>query len=233
MVRESFDINFIIANFPKILGALPVTLEITVITLIIGWLLGLLVAVGKVRGKNWLKQTLRYLTDIIRGIPTVVLLYIVYFGLPVLFSSFGVSTRGVSKIVFVVTALVIELATSSSEMFRSAYNSIQKGQLEAAHALGYTGWQAFIHVILPQGTYVILPNLGNAVLSIIQATALVYTLGVFDILGKARQIDTNVAGVKTFEMYISVAIIYWLLALLIGQIFKQLEKYFGRGRANK
>ena len=233
MVRESFDINFIAENFPKILGALPVTLEITVITLIIGWLIGLLIAVGKVKGKNWLKQTLRYLTDIIRGIPTVVLLYIVYFGLPVLLSAFGVSTRGVSKIVFVVTALVIELATSSSEMFRSAYNSIQKGQLEAAHALGYTGWQEFIHVILPQGTYVILPNLGNAVLSIIQATALVYTLGVFDILGKARQIDTNVAGVKTFEMYISVAIIYWVLALFIGQVFKQLEKYFGRGRANK
>lgn len=109
-------------------------------------------------------------------------------------------------------------------MFRSAYNSIQKGQMEAAHALGYTEIQKFFHIIVPQGLAVILPNLGSAVLSIIQATALVYTLGIFDILGKARQLDTNVSHVKTFEMYFSVAIIYWALAVLIQFIFSRLEK---------
>lgn len=233
MVKESFNLNFILESFPKILGALPVTLEITAVTLVIGWLVGLIVAVGKIKGKPWLQKVLHILTDIIRGIPTVVLLYIVYFGLPTILSNcFGINTRGTSKVVYVVTALSIELATSSSEMFRSAYNSLQKGQLEAAHALGYTNWQSFIHVILPQGTFVILPNLGNAVLAVIQATALVYTLGIFDILGKARQIDINMAGVMTFEMYICAALIYWILALVIGQLFKQLERYFGRGKVS-
>ena len=202
MVRESFDIHFIIEKFPAILSALPVTLEITAVTLVLGWLLGLLVAWGKVSGSGWLKKFLRILTDIIRGIPTVVLLYIVYFGLPKL-----INVSNWSKISFVVLALMIELGTTSSEMFRSAYNSIQKGQLE-----------------VPQGLAVILPNLGSAVLSIIQATALVYTLGIFDILGKARQLDTNVSHVKTFEMYFSVAIIYWALAVLIQFIFSRLEK---------
>lgn len=233
MVKESFDINFIANGFPKILGALPITLEITAITLVIGWLLGLVLAIGKIKGKPWLQFILRISTDIIRGIPTVVLLYIVYFGLPILLNSlFGINMRNVSKITFVVIALSIELATSGSEMFRSAYNSLQKGQLEAAHALGYTTFQRFIHVILPQGTFVILPNLGNAVLSVIQATALVYTLGIFDILGKARQLDLNVSGVKTFEMYTAVAIIYWFLALIVGELFKLLEKHFGRGSKN-
>ena len=133
MVRESFDIHFIIEKFPAILSALPVTLEITAVTLVLGWLLGLLVAWGKVSGSGWLKKFLGILTDIIRGIPTVVLLYIVYFGLPKL-----INVSNWSKISFVVLALMIELGTTSSEMFRSAYNSIQKGQLEAAHALGYT-----------------------------------------------------------------------------------------------
>ena len=133
MVRENFDIHFIIEKFPAILSALPVTLEITAVTLVLGWLLGLLVAWGKVSGSGWLKKFLRILTDIIRGIPTVVLLYIVYFGLPKL-----INVSNWSKISFVVLALMIELGTTSSEMFRSAYNSIQKGQLEAAHALGYT-----------------------------------------------------------------------------------------------
>lgn len=223
MVRESFDIHFIIEKFPAILSALPVTLEITAVTLVLGWLLGLLVAWGKVSGPGWLKKFLRILTDIIRGIPTVVLLYIVYFGLPKL-----INISNWSKISFVVLALMIELGTTSSEMFRSAYNSIQKGQLEAAHALGYTEIQKFFHIIVPQGLAVILPNLGSAVLSIIQATALVYTLGIFDILGKARQLDTNVSHVKTFEMYFAVAMIYWVLAILIQQVFHLLERHFGK-----
>ena len=142
MVRESFDIHFIIEKFPAILSALPVTLEITAVTLVLGWLLGLLVAWGKVSGSGWLKKFLGILTDIIRGIPTVVLLYIVYFGLPKL-----INVSNWSKISFVVLALMIELGTTSSEMFRSAYNSIQKGQLEAAHALGYTEIQKFFHII--------------------------------------------------------------------------------------
>ena len=223
MVRESFDIHFIIEKFPAILSALPVTLEITAVTLVLGWLLGLLVAWGKVSGSGWLKKFLRILTDIIRGIPTVVLLYIVYFGLPKL-----INISNWSKISFVVLALMIELGTTSSEMFRSAYNSIQKGHLEAAHALGYTKIQKFFHIIVPQGLAVILPNLGSAVLSIIQATALVYTLGIFDILGKARQLDTNVSHVKTFEMYFAVAMIYWVLAILIQQVFHLLERHFGK-----
>ena len=223
MVRENFDIHFIIEKFPAILSALPVTLEITAVTLVLGWLLGLLVAWGKVSGSGWLKKFLRILTDIIRGIPTVVLLYIVYFGLPKL-----INVSNWSKISFVVLALMIELGTTSSEMFRSAYNSIQKGQLEAAHALGYTEIQKFFHIIVPQGLAVILPNLGSAVLSIIRATALVYTLGIFDILGKARQLDTNVSHVKTFEMYFAVAMIYWVLAILIQQVFHLLERHFGK-----
>jgi len=230
MVKETFDLTFIIENMPKLLGALPQTIIITGLSLIFGWLTGLASAIGKVSGPKWLKVLLRILTDIIRGIPTVVLLYIVYFGLPTLLKdTIGVNISSWSKQTFVVLALTIELGTSSSEMFRSAYNSINKGQLEAAHALGYTRFQRFAHVILPQGVFVILPNMGSAVLAIIQATALVYTLGIFDVLGKARQIDTNVTHIKTFEMYLAAALIYWVLALIVGWIFKLIENVMGRG----
>lgn len=229
MVKETFDVEFIVSNFPKILKALPVTLIITIISLALGWLIGLGLSVLKVNGGKKLQTVLRVLTDLIRGIPTVVLLYIVYFGLPTLVKSlFGVSINSWSKQTYVILALAISLGATSSEMFRSAYSSIKKSQLEAAHALGYTRIQRFIHVIAPQGLYVILPNLGSAVLSTIQATALVYTLGIFDILGKARQIDTSVAGSMTFEMYFAVALIYWGLAIIIGWIFKGLEHHFGK-----
>lgn len=225
MVRETFDINFILDKLPAIIAALPITIYITMLVLIFGWLLGLLGAWGKVKGPKIVKVILGVLTDILRGIPTVVLLYIVYFGLPVL-----INVSSWSKITFVVLALTIELGTNSSELFRSAYASLNKGQLEAAHSLGYTPLQSFLHVIAPQGLYVIIPNLGSGVLSMIQATALVYTLGIFDILGRARQIDTNVSGVKTFEMYFAVAVIYWALSGIVTFIVKRFEVKFGKGR---
>lgn len=231
MVKETFDIGFLLQNFPKILGALPVTLNMTLLSLFFGWSLGLITALGKIQGKKVIKSLLGIMTDLIRGIPTVVLLYIVYFGLPTFCKSvLGISLSSWSKQTYVVLAMAISLGATSSEMFRSAYSSLQKGQLEAAHALGYTKLQSFVHVIFPQGVFVILPNLGSAVLSIIQATALVYTLGIFDILGKARQIDTNASGAMTFEMYFAVALIYWGLAIIIGWIFKALEKHYGKGK---
>lgn len=223
MIRETFDLDFIAEKFPAIIGALPVTLKITAIALLSGWAVGLIAAWGKVKGPKWLRILLGIVTDIIRGIPTVVLLYIVYFGLP----KFA-DVSDWDKLTFVIIALTVELGTTSSEMFRSAYNSIHKGQLEAAHSLGFNGIQTFAHVIVPQGLYVILPNLGSAVLSIIQSTALVYTLGIFDILGKARQIDTNVCHIKTFEMYFAVAVIYWVLAILIQSVFALIEKQLSR-----
>ena len=230
MIKDTVDFGFIAENFIKVLGALPTTLLITLLSLVFGWVLGLLIATGKISGPRWLKEILKWLTDIIRGIPTVVLLYVVYFGLPQLVEGIiGVNIGNWSKQTFVVIALAIELGINSSEMFRSAYNSIKKGQLEAAWSLGFTKLQRFTRVIFPQGLFVILPNLGSAVLSIIQATALVYTLGIYDILGKARQIDTNEAHVKTFEMYLVATVIYWALAGVVGVIFRGLESYFGKG----
>ncbi len=232
MVKDSVDFKFIAENIIKILGALPVTIVITLSALLFGWAFGLLIATGKIRGPKWLKEILKWITDIVRGIPTVVLLYVVYFGLPQLVEkTTGISIGNWSKQTFVVIALALELAITSSEMFRSAYNSIKKGQLEAAWALGFNRFQSFVRVIFPQGLFVILPNLSSAVLSIIQATALVYTLGIYDILGKARQIDTNEAHVKTFEMYLAAAAIYWALSILVVFIFRKLEGYFGRGNA--
>ena len=230
MIEETFDLSFITASLPKIIAAIPVTLYITAITLLFGWILGLFIAWGKISGPWILRRILFILTDIIRGIPTVVLLYIVYFGLPnLILAVTGTDIGGWPKQVFVIIALVVELMTNAGEMFRSAYLSIEKGQLDAAHALGFTKWQRFRHVIFPQGAYVILPNLGSAVLSTVQATALVYTLGIFDILGKARQLDINAASAKTFEMYFVATLIYWVLALAIGAIFKVIERIAGKG----
>lgn len=229
-LKETFDYIFIWEKLPKLFSALPLTLLITALAIFFGWLLGLIVAIGKVGGPKWLRKFLFAVTDIIRGIPTVVLMYIVYFGLSVLLSKlFSITVTTTQKYIYIVSALMIEISATGSELFRSAYSSIPRGQLEAAQSLGYTGLQKFVHVIVPQGIRVILPNLGNTLLATIQSTALLYTLGIYDLLGRARQIDTNVTHMKTFELYLAVAVIYWILGALTGWIFKRLEGSFAKG----
>jgi L-cystine transport system permease protein len=142
---------------------------------------------------------------------------------------FGLSLDSWQKQTFVIIALAIGFSATASEMFRSAYSSLEKGQLEAAHAVGMTSWQRFRRIIFPQGLFVILPNLASACLAITQATALAFTLGIMDITGRSRILDTNAGGLKTFESYLTVALFYWAISFLFHALFKGLEFKFGKG----
>lgn len=230
MIRESFDIEFIRIIIPKLLGAVPVTLKMSFASILFGCLAGLLLAYIKVSGPKVLRSGTNILTMLLRAIPDVVILYIIYFGLPIFMKSiFGISLASWQKQTFAIIALAIGFSATSSEMFRSAYSSLDKGQLEAAQAMGMNGWQRLRRIIFPQGLYVILPNLAGACLAITQATALAYTLGIMDITGKSRILDTNAGGLKTFECYLTVALFYWAISFVIGAVFKGLEMKFGKG----
>ncbi len=216
--------------WPRLLQALPLTILMALGAIVFGCLLGFLVTLGKISKHRKTAAVLDVITIVIRAVPEVVLIYLVYFGLPLLFESlFGLDIGGWAKPVFVVLALAIQLGASTSELFRSAYNSLDAGQLEAAHALGMTGLQRFRRIIYPQGLYVILPNLSGLCLGIIQATSLAFTLGVMDVMGKAKVLDSNAFSMNTFEAYLLVALIYWALSLIEGYIFKFLEMRMGRG----
>ena len=114
-------------------------------------------------------------------------------------------------------------------MFRSAYNALDKGQIEAGKSLGYTTWQRFIHIILPQGLRVILPNIGNMIIQEVHNSSLIYYLGVVDIMGKAKQINANVFNAKSLELYVAAALIYWILCFIIGKLVRLSEKSMDKG----
>ena len=230
MVKEQFDLGFILELFPKLLRAFPATLEMALLSALFGWLFGLLIAFGRVNGPKLFRGVIRVVTVVLRGVPEIVLLYLVYFGLPKLMEDlFGVSLRSWSKMTFIVLALALRVAMTSSEMFRSAYNSMDKGQLEAAHALGMTRWQRFRRIIFPQSAFVILPNLTSASLSLIQATSFAYTLSVLDVMYRARTINANIQSTRSLESYIAVAVIYWAFSFVVIRLFKLLERRLGHG----
>ena len=108
MMTETFDAEFIIRNLDKLFMGLTVTFRVMLIALLIGWFIGLLGAIGKIYGSKKLKAALDFVTDLIRGIPTIVLIFVVYFGgLALRKSLFGISAAGANKEIFAAIALSI------------------------------------------------------------------------------------------------------------------------------
>jgi L-cystine transport system permease protein len=223
------DAAFFLTALPKLAAALPLTLVITFAAMSAGFVLGILLTLGKISRFHRLASCLNVFTSVIRGIPTIVLLFLSYFGLPSLFLIFGIDINGWNKIMFAIFALVLEVAAVASELFRSAYLSLDKGQLDAAMSIGMNHFQRIRRVIIPQGLRVIIPNIGNLLISQFQNTALVYSLGIIDIIGKLNILDTLSFGAKTFELYIAAALLYWLTYVLFSAAFRLFEKQLNKG----
>ncbi|MDR1573081.1 MAG: amino acid ABC transporter permease [Clostridiales Family XIII bacterium] len=223
------DVRFMLQSFPKILAALPLTLAITLLSMVVGLLLGLLFTFAKISRWMLVRGFAFAFTTLVRGIPTVVLLFLSYFGLPALFAIFGVNINGWDRILFAVIALVLEISAVASELFRSAWLSVNRGQLDAAYSIGMNHAQTFSRVIAPQVLRVIAPNLANLTIAQFQNTSLVYTLGVIDIVGKVNILSDAVFGIKTLELYLTAALIYWGVCVLFSCGFHLLEQRLNRG----
>lgn len=247
---NSFDWIFLFESIPQmVIEGVPVAFVIVVASTILGFLLGMLFAfintvrpnAGRLYDSRFrqmihsagivllsiLKKCIRLFTGAVRGIPPVLLLFIVYFGLPQALRGTGLvidTTDMVTKFLLVIIATAITVAGNASEMFRSAYYSIEPAQIEAGRSFGYNLFQRFWHIIMPQGLVAILPNIGNMLIQELQGSSLIYYVGVVDIMGKAKQINANVFNAKSIELYIAAAIIYWILCFLISRGVRILEK---------
>lgn len=162
---------------------------------------------------------------------TIVLLFLVYYGIPAFAEGvFGIYLQDVSTGVFVVVTFSLQFAAMMSEVIRSSYLAIDKGQFEAAVSVGLTPFQAYRRIIFPQALVVALPNFGNGLISVLQEGALAYTIGFIDIVGKANLIIANNYGTHTLEIYIALAVIYWVLSISIEKLFAVLEKMLSKGK---
>lgn len=229
-MRE-FDISYIYRYLPDILPFLGVTFLTIISSVAFGVALGFILAVGKL-GKSKLGRFLaNTYTTILRCTPSIVLLFVVYYGLPELFLNlFKVDINDIQKGIFVVLTFSLLFAATMSEVMRSAYESIDKGQYEAAVTIGLTPFQAFRRILLPQCFYVALPNFGNAVIALLKEGALGFTIGFIDIMGKTNLIVSLNYGAHSREIYIGLALVYWILSILLEQLFMKAERVFGKGR---
>lgn len=231
MQTRPFSPDIIFTSIPALLPYLTVTLVVGVTSILTGSILGMLLAWAKLSGHKVIRALADGYTYIIRCTPSIVLLFIVFYGLPKFMEAeFGIDMDDLSRAVFVIITFTLLFGAYVSEVFRSAYETVDKGQYEAAVTIGLSPEQAFFRVMLPQAAVIALPNFGNSVINLMKESALAYTIGLIDLLGRTNLIISKNYGAYGVELYVACLLIYWALSFLIEQAFLRMESYLGRGR---
>jgi polar amino acid transport system permease protein len=206
-----------IDSLPFLWQGLLVTIEVSALVVAIALVIGVLMGVGLTYGPRLLYWPIRLYSDLIRGIPVLVLIFFVYYGLPALGLNLDNFWAAVAALAAFKTAHVIEIT-------RGAIQSIHYGQTDAAKAIGLTFWQRMFHVIFPQAMRRFLPPWINAVTDAVKGSALVSLIGVVDLMLAVQK----VIG-RTYEpmpLYVTGAIIYFVINYALSSLSRQLEARF-------
>ena len=225
METRAFDIGMIAQVLPDLLTYLDVTLLVALVSIALGSLLGGLLAWANLSGTAPLRWAALSYVYVMRCTPSIVLLFIVFYGLPKLMeAAFRYDMNELHRAVFAIITFTLLFSAYISEVFRAAYTAVPRGQYEAAVSAGLTPFQAFRHVILGQAALVALPNFGNATINLLKEGALAYTIGLIDMIGKGNLIIAQNFGAYGIEVYLAALLIYWVLVLLLEQVVALVEK---------
>jgi amine acid ABC transporter, permease protein, 3-TM region, His/Glu/Gln/Arg/opine family len=208
---------------PKLLDGLTVSALMWALTLLIGYPLGLLLSLVQRTPSKAFSAIVFVVVELGRGAPVLVVLYLVYFGLP----NVGVLLPAIPAAVI---AFAITTAAYSSEIFRGALSSIPRGQLEAARVLGFSPAQQVVSILLPQALRVALPALIGFAITVFQGTALAYAISVPELLGRAYN-EANISF--RYVEVLAVAGAVYLVVSLVGtwvadRIERRMNKAFAR-----
>lgn len=226
------NLEFALEHVPDVLKGVPVMLSIAVVSMIFGLIFGLLIALCRIYKIPVLNRFFILYISFIRGTPLLVQLYVFFYGVPVLIdylnAQFGLNmdAQGISPLIYAFIAYTLNTAAYQAEIFRSAINAMNVGQMEAAYSVGMTTAQGLRRIILPQAFLVALPNLGNTFISLIKATSLAFAVKVVEIMALAKIIAND--GYRFLEMYLVASIIYWIICLFFEVVFAKLEKRMRR-----
>ena len=224
----SFDLNLILDSLPKMLAGFGVTLQLLVVSGVLGLILAILLLLMRLSGKFYLDWVAQVYIYIFRGTPILVQIFIIYYGLPqfeaIRDSVFWSILREPTGCA--ILALTLNTGAYVSEILRGGVLGVDKGLLEAGSALGMSAGQKFIYITTPLATRLALPAYSNDVISLLKSTALASTITITDMTGIARTIVADTYA--PYEVFISLAIVYMIFTFGIQKLFGVFERYLGR-----
>jgi polar amino acid transport system permease protein len=200
---------------PELMEGLIITFRVTFVSLGIGLAIGFPCALARVYGPKWLRRIVTAYIELFRGTPSLVQLFLIYYGLP----QFGITFTAFTSAYI---ALGLNSGAYQSEYFRGAIQAISSGQMMAARSIGMSTLKAIQHVIIPQAFRYALPSWSNEVVAMIKITSIVYLIAVPEMLYVAKELMAKYFN--PFETYITVGILYLIVIGLLTILLTTLER---------
>ena len=211
-------INSVTNNLPFLLEGLSVTLVLTLISVAFATILGILLAMGRAYGRQPLPFFIYLYEKIFRGLPLLVILFLVYFGL----NQVGVP---ITAFAAAISGLVLHSTAYQVQIYRSAINSIPDGQKKAAMSLGMPKIKIIVYVILPQVLRLSIPGWSNEFTILLKDSSIAFSIGVFELMARGDAINaTNPGG--TLSVLVFIALLYFILVFSINRGLNHLEKKY-------
>lgn len=207
--------------FRTLLDGAEVTIQVTVLAAAWGTAVAVLLGIASLSRRRLVRAVVRIYVEFMRGVSAIILLFWVYFALPL----FGIDLTALSAGVL---ALGLNLSAYGAEIVRGAVQAVPRGQSEAAIAVNLSERQRLWSVVLPQAAVTALPPYGSLLIEVMKASSLVSLIGLRDITYEAQ----NMRGLRLadpVDIFVAVLIIYFGISLAITLVTRLLERWFGRG----
>ncbi len=224
------DFDFMLKTFWAAVKAIPVTLEITLISILLAVLPAYGMAMCRLKKRPVTAKISSVFISFMRGTPVVLQILIVYSLMPSLLNSFfkryfpSVNIFDLNPIVYALVVFTLNTSASLSEVIRSAMQTVDRGQYEAALCAGLNHFQAYTRIIIPQAMVSALPNVCNLTVSLVKNTSLAFMMTVKDITAVAK-IQASY-GFNYIEAYLDIFVIYIIVCSIVQLLFRLAEKRF-------
>ncbi|UNK19488.1 amino acid ABC transporter permease [Paenibacillus sp. N3/727] len=217
-----FDFSFMLSFLPKLLSTLGVTLLIVAGSLLMGMIVGFLIALPRLYLIPVLNTFSKVYISFFRGTPILIQLFLFYYGLPEILKLVHIDMSRAPVLVFVILTYGLHTGAFMSEMIRASVTAVDRGQVEAAYAMGMKGHQAFARIVLPQALVIAVPVFSNMVIALLKDTSLAFTLGLMEMTGKAQTLGSITQ--HFIEAYLALAIIYLIISFTLEKSLLLAEK---------
>jgi polar amino acid transport system permease protein len=208
----------LIESLPQLFNGLAVTLGLTAFAIILGTILGILLATGRSYGARPLAYLILIYEKVFRGIPLLVLFFLIYFGLSQIGINFDAFTSAV-------IGLGLRSAAYQAQIYRGSINSIPVGQINAAFSLGMSKLKAIRYVILPQMLRLSIPGWSNEFTILLKDTSLAFGIGVIELMRQGRYIQIRDPSL-TLTVFLLIAVIYFILVFTANKTLRYVEKKY-------